>query len=197
MTPEEKFAADWVNERHAAIIELLLEEVPLRYRVLSFLILDPDTGAVKDGLPAIYLVSLARRDRLAFDLLVNILASGKSHPSIIEEQREPVRAGTLAPPPNPKGRPYKNGGRDFLLLIICAALQAKFPDLSFGTGDEKRDKQSAVGLAFNALTATGIPLIQEKLEKKDLEDPYPVERNAEKALRRFMKAIQIPELFWD
>jgi hypothetical protein len=197
MTPEEKFAADWVEKRHTAIAELLRDEVPLRYRILSFMLLEPDTGVVKDGLPAVYLVRLARRDRLVFDLLVDILTSGKSQPPIIEEQREPIRSGAFAAPPKPKGRPYKNGGRDFLFLIMCAELQAKFPELPLGSGDETRGIQSAMSIALDALAITGVPLIREREKKKDLEEPYPVERNAEKALRRFLQGIQIPEIFWD
>lgn len=195
MTPEEKFAADWVEKRHAAIAELLRDEVPLRYRILSFKLLDPETGAVKDGIPAIYLVRLAENDRLIFDLLVDILDSGKSQPPMIEEQRERIRLGAFPVPPKPKGRPYRNGGRDFLFLIMCAELQAKFPELPLGSGDETRGTQSAMGIAFDALAVIGVPLIREREEKKDPEEPYPVERSAEKALRRFLKAIQIPEIF--
>lgn len=197
MTPEEKFAADWVEKRSAAIAELLRDEVPLRNRILSFKLLDPDTGAVKDGLPALYLVRLARQDRQIFNLLVDILASGKSQPPIIEEQRESIRSGAFTAPPKPRGRPYKNGGRDFLFMIICAELQAKFPELPLGTGDETRGVQSAMSITFDALAAIGVPLIREREKKKDPEDPYPVERNAEKALRRFLQATQIPEIFWD
>ena len=197
MTPEEKFAANWVGKRHAAIAELLRDEVPLRYRILSFQILESETGAVKDGLPAVYLARLAENDRLIFDLLVDILASGKSQPPIIEEQRESIRSGAFAAPPKPRGRPYKNGGRDFLFMIICAELQAKFPELPLGTGDETRGVQSAMSITFDALAAIGVPLIREREKKKDPEDPYPVERNAEKALRRFLQATQIPEIFWD
>ena len=101
MTPEEKFAADWVEKRHAAIVELLRDEVPLRYRILAFQLLDSETEAVKDGLPAVYLARLAEHDRLIFDLLVDILASGKSQPPIIEEQRERIRSGALVAPPKP------------------------------------------------------------------------------------------------
>ena len=195
MTPEEKFAADWVEKRHAAIVELLRDEVPLRYRILAFQLLDSETEAVKDGLPAVYLARLAEHDRLIFDFLVDILASGKSQPPIIEEQRDRIRSGALVAPPKPKGRPYKNGGRDFLFLIMCAELQAKFPELSLGSGDETRGTQSAMSIALDALAVTGVPLIREG-EKKDPEEPYPVERNAEKALRRFLQAKHIPEIFW-
>lgn len=195
MTPEEKFAAAWVEKRHAAIVEVLRDEVPLRYRVLSFLLLDLDTGAVKDGLPAIYLVQLARRDRLVFDFLKDILSSGKLQPPIIEEHRERISSGTSVAPPKHRGRPNNSGGRDFLFMVMCAELQAKFPEMPLGSGDETRGTQSAMGLALDALAATGVPLIREG-EKKDPEEPYPVERNAEKALRRFLQANQIPEIFW-
>ena len=127
--------------------------------------------------------------------MVDILASGKSQPPIIEEQRDRIRSGALVAPPKPKGRPYKNGGRDFLFLIMCAELQAKFPELPLGSGDETRGTQSAMGIAFDALAVTGVPLIRER-EKKDPEEPYPVERNAEKALRRFLQDKHIPEIFW-
>lgn len=195
MTPEEIFAADWVTKRFEAIEELLREDVSLRYRIVRFLLLNPETGSVKDGLPAIYLARKAASDRLLYDFLVEVIEGGQSQPAIIEEQRQYYYAGELRAPPKPRGLPYKNGGRDFLLLIMCAELQAKFPTLPFGFNDATNQPVSAVGVAFNALTAVGVPLIREKFDKGDVEDLYPIERNAEKALRRFMKAKHIPEIF--
>lgn len=196
MTPEETFAAAWVEERRTAITELLREEVNLRYRIIGFLLLDSKTGSISDGIPAIYLVQNASRDRLMYDFLADALKSGNPQPDIIEQQRERIRTGELALPKKPRGRPYKNGGRDFLLLIMCAELQARFPDLPFGRNETDTDPKTAVSVAFDALTAIGIPLIQEKVDKKDPDDPYPVDRNAEKALRRFLQGTKIPELFW-
>ena len=195
MTPEEIFAADWVTKRFKAIEELLREKISLRYRIVRFLLLHPETGTIKEGLPAIYLVQEATTDRFLYDFLVEVIQGGRPQPAIIEEQRQRYYNGELKAPPKARGRPYKNGGRDFLLLIMCADLQAKFPTLPFGFNDATNEPMSAVSVAFNALTAVGVPLIQENFDKKDIEDPYPIERNAEKALRRFMKEKHIPEIF--
>lgn len=195
MTPEETFAAAWVEERRSAITELLREDVNLRYRIIGFLILDPKTGSISDGLPAIYLVQNATRDRLMYDILANALKSGKPQPDIVEKQRERITTGQLAPPKKPRGRPYKNGGRDFLFMIMCAELQARFPDLPFGRNEVTTDENTAMAVAFDALTAIGVPLITETIKTEDSLVSYQVDRIAEKALRRFLQGKHIPELF--
>lgn len=196
MTPEETFAAAWVEERRTAIAELLREDVNLRYRIIGFLILDPKTGSISDGIPAIYLVQNATRDRLLYDILADALNSGKPQPDIVEKQRERIRTGQLAPPKKPRGRPYKNGGRDFLFLIMCAELQARFPNLPLGRKEYIEGTTSAMLVAYNALTAVGVSIIREKINKIDSDCPYPTDRNAERALRRFLQGAEIPELFW-
>lgn len=183
------FAREWIRERKNGVSRLMEQGYDLRADVLRHLAVDDENGCAKAGLPGIYIAVRADRDPLCFDLVYEL------QPELIEALSEPITTGRMQRPSRKRGAPYRTGGRDFVLLVLAAALQDKFPLLCLTANDESGGQMSVTEVMYRALDLENFKVLDNR--KPIVSLSVPAHRSLAKALGRFRQGTQVPELFWD
>lgn len=185
------FAESWVKKHKKRILEIIDEDFKFRDFFLRELLVD-DNQTAYGGIKAIYLAKYVRCDPIIYDILVDLLNNAKQQPPIIEELRESIQSGTFKRPKPGRGRPYKSGGRDFILYLLVAMILENFKDLSFGAGEDTRNAEPATQIALDVLEKAGFSLFDYQSGKHET----PPFRLVEKSIRRFKENPKNREFFY-